>query len=133
MKDFLLIHDEDARGNRIHSFRMPNTNAVSKYSVRELIKARIENEVNRFNIQCPVCFFTLVQPEDAELTIKGYRLKKHRAISWQSQFEAALQGFEKKSFIVHANGKDFQALDEQIEITDDTDITFIKFMEVVGG
>lgn len=131
MKEVLTIHDEDARGNQIHTFRLPN--ACEKITVRDLIKNRVEKEVERFNLQRPVCFFTLVQPEQAEITSRGYRLKEHRALDPEAQLQAALKGFEKKSFLVSANGRDYQSLDDEIEINDQTEIVFVKFMEVVGG
>lgn len=131
MKEVLTIYDEDARGNRIHTLRIPNSQ--SQVSVRDLIKNRIESEVNRFNMQRPVCFFALVQPEGAEITSRGYRLQNHRTLDWNKQFEVAVAGFEKKSFLINANGRDYQGLDDQIDINDNTEIIFIKFMEVVGG
>ena len=126
MKDTINIHDEDARGNRVHSFRMPNSQ--DKILVKDLIKSRVKNEIERFNVQRPVCFFSLVQPEDAEITARGYRLMVHRAIDWAAQSDAALEGFEKKCFLINANGKDYQALDDEVEIGNSTEITFVKFM-----
>lgn len=74
----IIIHDEDVRGNRFHTLRI---NAESdELSVRELIKLRIETEIGRFNMQRPVCFFSLVQPENSEVTPRGFRLKEHREI-----------------------------------------------------
>ncbi len=130
-KDFLLVHDEDAHGNRYHSFRLLAD--IANLSVRELIQSRINSEVERFNTQRPVCFFTLVQPENAETTARGYRLQVHRDIDPVAQLDAALAGFEKKSFLVHANGRDYQKLDEQIPLQAGDEITFVKFMEVIGG
>lgn len=131
MKDVLIAHDEDARGNRINTFRMPG--GGQKISVRDLIKNRVESEVERFNTQRPVCFYTLVQPEAAEITSRGYRLKEHRTLDSAIQLKTALEGFDKKCFLINANGRDYQALDDEIDIGDNTEIVFVKFMEVVGG
>jgi len=131
MKEMMTIHDEDARGNRYHTFRLVNNE--DKLTVEALIRFRVENEVNRFNSQRPICFFSLVQPEDVDITTRGYRLKKHRDIDSQAQCDIAVNAFEKKSFLVNANGRDYQTLEEIVDINDDTEISFIKFMEIVGG
>ncbi len=131
MKEMLKIHDEDARGNRFHTIRIINDQ--DELTVKEIIKRRIENEICKFNLQRPICFFSLVQPEDSEITLRGFRLREHRAIDWQTQFKVAIDAFEKKHFIVNANGKDLQSLDDVISIDQDTDVVMIKFMEIVGG
>ncbi|MDX1812911.1 MAG: hypothetical protein R3240_13225 [Gammaproteobacteria bacterium] len=131
MKTTLIIHDEDARGNRIHTVRVPNEQ--ENPTIRDLIQLRISNEIERFNTQRPVCFFSLVQPEGAEITSRGYRLKEHRSLDAEAQTRAAIAGFEKKSFLVNANGRDYQSLDDKVELKDDTEIVFVKFVEVVGG
>ena len=131
MKEMMTIHDEDARGNRTHTARL--VNEEDNLTVEAIIRLRVESEVKRFNTQRPICFFSLVQPEGVDITPKGYRLKEHRNIDAAAQCTIAVAAFEKKSFIVNANGKDYQSLDENVEINDDTEISFIKFMEIIGG
>lgn len=131
MKDVLIVHDEDARGNRFHSFRIPNSS--ESLSVKDLILRRVSVEVERFNAQRPVCFFTLVQPVEAEMTSRGFRLKEHRTLDPEAQMNSAIEGFAKKCYLINANGRDYQELNDQIEIADETEIVFVKFMEVVGG
>jgi len=127
----LIIHDEDVRGNRSHTIRVINES--NTLTVRGIIELRIENEISRFNLQRPVCFFSFVQPNDSEITPRGYRLREHRKIDWQAQFQAAVEAFEKKSFIINANGKDVVSLDEVVNIDDNTEIVMIRFMEIVAG
>ena len=131
MKEMIIIHDEDARGNRIHTFRLPNDG--DSLTVEALIRLRVDTEVKRFNTQRPICFFSLVQPEGVDITTRGYRLKEHRDIDVKAQKNIAVEAFDKKSFIVNTNGRDYQALDEKIDIADEMEISFIKFMEIVGG
>ncbi len=70
------------RGECYYRFRLPNN--VDKLAVRDLIKLRIKTEVEKFNLQRSLCFYALVQPEGAEITAKGYRLKIHHNIGWQA-------------------------------------------------
>lgn len=131
MPTTLIIHDEDVRGNRFHTLRVPvNQESIS---VEEIIKARIETEIKKFNIQRPVCFFSLVQPQDSEVTPRGFRLKEHRVIDWQVQLDAALNAFKKNKFLVSANEKDYKKLDDQIDLRSSNEITFVKFMDIIAG
>ena len=127
----IVIHDEDVRGNRFHTLRINAEN--DEVSIRGLIKLRIETEIGRFNMQRPVCFFCLVQPENSEVTPRGFRLKEHREINWQTQFKVAQQAFEKKHFIVNVNGKDVQSLDDTIKLDQAIEVIMIKCMDIVGG
>ena len=127
----IKINDEDVRGECYHSFRISND--VDSLTVRDLIKLRIETEVKGFNTRRPLCFFALVQPEGAEITPKGYRLKTHHDIDWQAQYEIALDAFTKKSFLISISGKDFQSLDDVIDTPDTVEISFVKFNEIIGG
>lgn len=131
MKNELVIHDEDARGNRMHSFRL--SVASPSIVVKDLIAHRVESEVARFNVQRPVCFYSLVQPKGAEITSRGFRLKEHRMLDAKEQLTNALAGFNKKNYLINANGKDYQDLDDVIDILDDTEIIFVKFVEVTAG
>lgn len=131
MKEMLKINDEDVRGECYHGFRLPNN--ADKLTVRELIELRIETEVKGFNMRRPLCFYALVQPEGAEITAKGYRLKTHHDIDWHAQYEVAIAAFEKKCFLVSVAGKDLQSLDDEIETPDFVEINFVKFSEIIGG
>ena len=127
----IKINDEDVRGEVYHSFRLSVD--ADKLTVRDLIKLRIETEVKGFNIRRPLCFFALVQPEGAEITPKGYRLKTHHDIDWEVQYKIALEAFDKKSFLINLAGKDFQSLDDVIDTPDSIEINFVKFNEIIGG
>lgn len=127
----LQMHDEDARGTRLYTQRVAVEGDA--LSLKDLIKSRVQSEVQRINIQRPICFFSLVKPEEAELTMKGYRMKQHRELNVDGQIQAALDAFRKKSYLVNANGRDCLSLDDVINLSDNTEIVFIKFMEICGG
>ena len=131
MKEMIKINDEDVRGEVYHSFRLSID--ADKLTVADLIKLRIETEVKAFNVRRPLCFFALVQPEGAEITPKGYRLKEHHDIDWEAQYKIALEAFDKKSFLINLAGKDFQSLDDVIDTPDFIEINFVKFNEIIGG
>jgi len=131
MKKMMKINDEDVRGDCYHSFRLPND--ADNLTVRDLIKLRVETEVMGFNMRRPLCFYTLVQPQGAELTPKGYRLKTHRNIDWRVQYEAALAAFEENRFLISVAGSDRQSLEDVIDTSDFIEINFVKFNEIIAG
>jgi len=102
-------------------------------TVRELIRARVQQEVDEHNSRQPEYFRGLVQPSGAEATLNGFRLPKRRQIDWKQQFEKAIEAFQRNGFIVLVDDRQVAELDEFIEITSDTSVTFLKLVPLVGG
>lgn len=127
----MVIFDETARGERTHRVQIKLVS--ERLSLRELIQRRVQSEVERFNLQRPINFKALVQPRDAEETAQGFRLRQHRDLDWQEQAEEAIKAFENQSFFVMVDHKDIKDLDQEITITDNTDIAFVKLMPVIAG
>ena len=78
-------------------------------------------------------FRGLVQPEGAERTLNGWRLKQARPIDWQQQFEKALEAFEGNRVLILINDRQAEALDEEFEVRPDTAVTFLRLTPLVGG
>lgn len=131
MTTIVMVKDESARGEKINSLRL--TLASEKVTLEELIKRRVQQEVQKFNLQRPVCFKALVKPKGAEETSGGYRMKTHRDLDADEQVKHALEGFKSKNFFVTLNGKQIQNLSDEIVITDTSEVSFVCFMPVVGG
>ncbi|MDH5228980.1 MAG: hypothetical protein OEZ58_10975 [Gammaproteobacteria bacterium] len=131
MSALVKINDESARGETTNSLHL---NLISeRLSVRELIQRRVQQEVEKFNLQRPICFKALVQPEGAQELENGFRLPEHRSLDWNVQAEEAINAFERKSFFVMVDGKELKSLDEQIVLTDKSLVSFIKLMPVIAG
>jgi len=107
-------------------------------TVRELIRARVYQEVQDFNRrQDEVVFKGLVQPTDAERVLNGnrteYRLKTRREIDWKKQFEKATDAFERNGFFILIDDKQAESLDQEITIGHDTELAFVRLTQLVGG
>ena len=53
---------------------------TERITVRELIRARVYQEVREYNLRQPEYFRGLVQPADAERTLNGFKVPRRRRI-----------------------------------------------------
>ena len=127
----LTIHDETTSGQRTNTFTLDCL--TERLTVRELIRARIYQEVQDYNLKAPEYFRGLVEPAQAEKTLNGYRLRKERKIDWQKQYEKALDAFGRNGFFLLVGDRQAESLDEQFDVKVDTEVSFVKLVPLVGG
>jgi hypothetical protein len=127
----LIIHDETTSGQKTHTFTLECL--TERMTVRELIRARIYQEVQDYNTRQPEYFRGLVEPSEAERTLNGYKLRARKKIDWEQQFARALQAFERNGFFVIVGDKQAARLDEEFEVKVDTEVSFVKLVPLVGG
>src|SRR3989440_4209153 len=92
----LTIHDETTSGQKTNAFTLDCL--TERMTVRELIRARIYQEVQDYNQKQPEYFHGLVEPSEAERVLNGYKLKVNRKIDWQKQYERAVTAFARNGF-----------------------------------
>lgn len=102
-------------------------------TLRDLIRGRLQQEVERYNQALPETFQGLVQPEESEQILNGYRLKTKRPLDWEAQYRRACSSFEKNGFLVLVNGNQVTELDAELDLHEDSEIDFIKLVPLVGG
>ena len=127
----VTICDETPGGQRHASFRLELVS--ERISLRELIRRRVQAEVEAYNRATPEYFHGLVQPTDAERMLNGYRLKQRRQLDWKAQCDKALDGFGCNGFFVLFEGRQLESLDEEIVIGPGAEVRFIKLVPLVGG
>lgn len=127
----LTIHDETSSGQKTNTFTLDCL--TERMTVRELIRARIYQEVQDYNQKQPEYFRGLVEPTNAERVLNGYKLKARRKIDWQEQFNRALAAFEGNGFFVLVGDKQAESLDQEFEVKVDTEVSFVKLVPLVGG
>jgi hypothetical protein len=127
----LTIHDETATGTKTNTFTLACL--TETMTVRELIRARIYQEVQDYNQREPEYFRGLVQPSAAERVLNGYKLKPRKKIDWEEQFQRALEAFERNGFFVLVGNRQAESLDESFEVKVDTEVSFVKLVPLVGG
>ena len=127
----LLIHDETTSGQKTNSFTLDCL--TEQMTVRELLRARIYQEVQDYNLKQQEIFHGLVEPTKAERTLNGFKLKERRKIDWKEQFQRACEAFERNGFFVLVGSRQAETLDEEFEVKVDTEISFVKLVPLVGG
>ena len=127
----LTIHDETASGQKTNTFTLDCL--TDRMSVRELIRARIYQEVQDYNQREPESFRGLVEPTAAERVLNGYKLKAKRKIDWEEQFKRALEAFDRNGFFVLVGDRQAESLDEQFQVKVETEVSFVKLVPLVGG
>ena len=117
--------------------KVSNTIDVQFYSdvvtVKDIIQARVEQEVADYNSRKPDYFKGLVQPGDAEKTLNGYKLKARKPIDAEKQVYIALDAFGKNAYFVLIDNKQVESLDQQVKISESLSIKFVKLTPLVGG
>lgn len=131
MATTLTIHDETSSGQKTHSFTLECL--TERMTVRELLRARIYQEVQDYNTREPEYFRGLVEPTQAEHTLNGYRLRERRQLDWQEQFQRATEAFARNGFFVLVGDRQAGTLDDEFEVKVDTEVSFVKLVPLVGG
>jgi len=131
MATTLTIHDETTSGQKTNTLTL--SCLTEKMTVRELIRARIYQEVQDYNQKEPEYFRGLVEPFAAERVLNGYKLKAKRKIDWEEQFKRSLEAFDRNGFFVLVGNRQAESLDEQFEVKVDTEVAFVKLVPLVGG
>lgn len=127
----LTIHDETTSGQKTNTFTLDCL--TEKITVRELIRARIYQEVQDYNQKEPEYFRGLVEPTNAERVLNGYKIKAKRKIDWQEQYQRALEAFDRNGFFVLVGDRQADSLDQEFQVKVDTEVSFVKLVPLVGG
>lgn len=127
----LSIRDENVTGKLIQEILIGfNSTTVT---IKDIIEARVRQEVAGYNTKRPEFFNGLIEPSDAERTINGYKFRNKKMIDAEKQVYVALDAFQKNGFFVLADDQQCTSLDQQIQLSSDTKISFVKLTPLVGG
>lgn len=127
----LTIRDEALGSESLHEWALEVL--TERITVRELIRSRVYQEVQDYNLRQSWEFRGLVQPEDAEKTLNGWKLKKPRQLDWRTQFEKAIEAFANNQILILVNDVQTESLDQEIVIDSGAAVTFLKLTMLVGG
>lgn len=127
----LIIKDTTAGGKTLN--QIPVTFTSELVTVKEIIEARVNAEVEAYNAKLPEYFQGLVQPEDAEKTLNGYKLIERKKVDAEKQRLIALNAFTKNGFFILIDNIQGESLEQMVVITEKTDINFVKLTPLVGG
>ena len=131
MPTTVTIRDESVTGQSISEY--PLDLLTERLTVRELIRSRVYQEVQDYNLRRPDTFRGLVQPTGAERTLNGFKLRQRRELNPEAQFEKAIDSFYRNGFLILVDDRQVEELEGEIEIQPDTTVAFLKLVPLVGG
>ena len=125
----LSIVDETTAGERCSAGAFQFDSAT--LTLRELIRVRVQQEVNRFNETESEVFRGLVQPDALEQILNGAR--ERPVLDWEKQFDKAITAFKSNGFLVLLDDRQITDLDETLHLTPQSQLTFLKLVPLMGG
>lgn len=127
----LTIRDKSGTGKVINEVDISLKG--NRVTVKDIIEARVIAEVEKYNTRLPEYFIGLVQPTDAEKTINGYKMKDRKKVDPEKQVYVALNAFMKNGFFLLIDKFQAETLDQEVEVSSNTQISFLKLTPLVGG
>ncbi len=127
----VTIKDESGSG-RVGA-QMTLDDIAERITLRDLVRTRVREEVARYNAQQGEYFQGLVMPDGAAPTAQGFRMTGRRQIDWERQADLAVRAFQRNGFFVLVGGRQVTELDGELALTADTDIRFLRLVQLVGG
>ena len=127
----VVFRDETATGRALEEFSLPDL--PERISARELVRLRVREEVARHNAAPSHHFHGLVKPSDAETELNGYRMRTARRLDWEKQADAAEAAFARNGFLLLVGDRQIEDLDQEIDLTVDPVMSFVKLVPLVGG
>jgi len=127
----VMVKDENFSGNIAQEISIGFNSAT--VTVQEIIESRVRQEVANYNSKLPEYYNGLVEPTDAEKTVNGYKLRSKKPIDAEKQVYIALDAFQKNGFFMLIDNHQYTSLDEQVQLHGDTQISFLKLTQLVGG
>lgn len=125
------VRDLTVYGQELHRFPLLLERPL--LSVAALIDRRIQAEVGRYNRRGEAYFHGLVQPVGARVCGGAYKLRPRRRIHAGQQVDAALAAFLTGRFYLLLDGYRPLLLDEEVLVTETTELCFVKVSPVIGG
>lgn len=127
----LQVFDTTATGERLNTFTLDGL--TERTTVRELLRARIYQEVQDHNRSGATLFRGLVQPSETEKTLNGFKFSQPRTLDWKEHYARALDAFARNGFFVLVGDRQAKSLDEEFTVTPETEVSFVKLVPLVGG
>ncbi len=127
----IAIKDETFAGTILGEIELEFASEL--VTIKDIIEARVLEEVRRYNDKRPEFFNGLVEPSDAERTLNGFKLKNKRAVDGEKQVYIALDAFKRNAFFMLVDDRQAETLEEEVRLSKITRISFVKLTPLVGG
>lgn len=124
----LTIKDETAAGQILHELALQFENEY--ISVKELIEARIREEVKKYEQSTESYVRGLVLPTNLEKRLNN---KKDYKIDIEKQMYLAFDAFKNNGYFIFIDNDQAEDLDEKFLVDESTKVSFLKLTPLVGG
>jgi hypothetical protein len=124
------ILDETTAGERFDAGAFVCESATT--TLRDLIRIRVQQEVDRYNHSDAKTFRGLIQPEATERILNGER-PLERLLDWEKQYAHATAAFQTNGFLVMVDDRQIMELDEPVILEPQSKVTFLKLVPLIGG
>jgi hypothetical protein len=126
----LSLLDETTAGERRSAgeFRFD----IATLTLREIIRLRVQQEVERFNDSESEAFQGLIRPEETERILNDVR-DRRLVLDWEKQYVKAISAFKGNGFLVFVDDRQLTDLEETIQLTAETKVSFLKLVPLIGG
>ena len=124
----LKIKDESAAGDILNEITLKFKEEY--ITISELIQARIEMEIQRYETNVGNYNGGLVLPTQLEEKLNS---KKTRKIDAEKQLYIALEAFKNNGFILLVDDEQVENLGQRVLVDEATTVSFIKLTPLVGG
>lgn len=129
----MIVVDETMSGQRLRRFSIEES-LRERLSVREIIRARIWQEVQEYNARQKAAKFEgLIRTTDEEQQLNGDKAGSFTPIDWARQYQTALRSFETNGFFILIGEQQASSLNEEFVIEAETEVSFVKLVPLVGG
>jgi hypothetical protein len=128
----ITIKDESLTGDILNQIQIAVESEI--ITVKDIIEARVISEVEAYNNKLPEYFKGFIRPTASEQTLNGYKLKKKRAkIDAEQQTFIALSAFQQNGYLVLIDDQQAESLEQEVLLTSNTTVSFVKLTPLVGG
>ncbi|WP_428604993.1 hypothetical protein [Sedimenticola sp.] len=130
-ENILNIRDESGLGSVYHELQL--SFEKSRVTVKDIITERVIQEVALYNRKASEYRHALVEPSDTEAMLNRATKGKRRPIDTQKQIDIAIQAFSGNGFFILVDDQQVETLEQIVEITPHTRVSFVKLVPLVGG
>lgn len=128
----LTLKDTTLTGDILNQIKIAVKN--ERTTVKDLIAARVEAEVEAYNDKLPEYFNGLIQPTNAEKTLNGFKLRNRKqTIDIEKQVLIAWDAFQKNGYFILIDEEQVEDLEQEVLVSKTTEISFVKLTQLVGG
>lgn len=106
---------------------------AERLTLRDLIRLRVECEVERYNACLPERYHGLIEVDGRERILQGDRPSRGKPLDPEQQVARAWKSFERNGFFVSVDGQSVGSLEETIHLAPESDIRFLKLVPLMGG